>query len=175
MNCTVRRVWEQMMKIRKPGQEIHSKVSALLKAAFPKSQYETTLVEQFHDNGTPILEWVCIHINKVIAYIAFSNAYNGDQVCGLHLAPLAVAPPFQRQGVGSELLRFALRQESIKKSPLFVLGDPRFYRRFGFEPCTLPICPFDTDNRHFSALGNTTTTRFTVGYEPEFGPAGALK
>jgi len=157
------------MKIRKPTQENYAKVSALLRAAFPNSQYEAGLVEQFHENQTPIHEWVCIHINKVVAYIAFSNAYDGAEVCGLHLAPLAVAPQFQGQGFGSELMRFALRRKQIKSSTLFVLGEPRFYRRFGFEPCTMPICPFDKANKHFSALRNTTATRFTVGYEPEFG------
>ncbi len=157
------------MKIRKPTREIYVKVSALLSSAFPKSRYETELVEEFHENDTPIHEWVCIHINKVIAYIAFSNAYNGNEVCGLHLAPIAVAPKFQRQGVGSELLRFALRQEAIKDSPLFVLGNPKFYKQFGFEHCTIPTCPFDKENRHFLAIRNTTTTRFIIGYEPEFG------
>ena len=160
-----------MMKIRKPTREILPKVSAMLSSAFPKSRYEAKLVEQFHGNDTPIHEWVCIHINKVIAYIAFSNAYNGNEICGLHLAPLAVAPKFQRQGFGSELLNFALRQESIKKSPLFVLGNPEFYSKFGFELCTTPICPFDKENRHFLAIRNTTTTRFIVGYEDEFGPS----
>ena len=157
------------MKIRKPTREIYVKVSALLSSAFPKSPYETDLVEEFHENDTPIHEWVCIHTNKVIAYIAFSNAYNGKEVCGLHLAPMAVAPMFQRQGFGSELLRYALRQEAIKNSPLFVLGNPKFYKGFGFEHCTIPICPFDKKNRHFLAIRNTTTTRFTIGYEPEFG------
>lgn len=159
------------MKIRKPTGEIYVKVSALLKSAFPKSRYEQGLVEEFHDNNTPIHEWVCIHMNKVVAYIAFSNAYNGDEICGLHLAPLAVAPPFQRQGFGSELLGFALRQEAIKKSPLFVLGTPGFYQRFGFKHCALPVCPFTKNNRHFLAIRNTATTPFVVGYEPEFGPA----
>ena len=159
------------MKIRKPTQETYGKVSALLRSAFPKSRYEASLVEQFHANETPIHEWVCIHINKVVAYIAFSNAYNGDEVCGLHLAPLAVAPQFQRQGFGSELMRFALRQKEIKSSPLFVLGAPGFYQRFGFEPCTMPVCPLTKNNKHFSALRNTTTTPFIVGYEPEFEPA----
>lgn len=158
------------MKIRKPTLEIYPKVSALLSSAFPKSPYEARLVEQFHYNETPIHECVCIHMNKVIAYIAFSNAYNENEVCGLHLAPIAVAPKFQRQGIGSELLRFTLGRESIKKSPLFVLGAPQFYQQFGFEHCTIPICPFDKENRHFLALRNTTTTRFIVGYEPEFGP-----
>lgn len=156
------------MKIRKPDRETHGKIAALLKAAFPKSRYEVDLVNQFHDNDTPIHEWVCIHVNKVVAYIAFSNAYNGTEVCGLHLAPVAVAPQFQGQGIGSELIRFALRQTVIKENPLFVLGNPEFYRRFGFKPCALPRCPFDKNNRHFSALGYTDPTPFTVGYEPEF-------
>jgi len=158
------------MKIRKPTPDIYVKVSALLGKAFPKSQYEAKLIEDFHDNDTPIHEWVCIHVNKVIAYIAFSNAYNGDEICGLHLAPLAVAPKFQRQGFGSELLKFALRQEPIKESPLYVLGKSKFYRQFGFERCTTPLCPFDKKNKHFLAIRNTDTTPFTIGYEPEFGP-----
>lgn len=159
-----------MMKIRKATQKSPGKVYALLRSAFPNSQYETKLVEQFHTNDTPIHEWVCIHVNKVIAYIAFSNAYNDNEVCGLHLAPIAVAPKFQRQGIGSELMRFALRQNPIKTSTLFVLGNPKFYRQFEFKQCIMPECPFDKDNRHFLAIRNTTTTRFIVGYEPEFGP-----
>lgn len=158
------------MKIRKPTQEIFVKVSALLSSAFPKSQHEAKLVEEFHDNETPIHEWVCIHLNKVVAYIAFSNAYNGDKICGLHLAPLAVAPNFKDQDFCSELLNFALRQDPIKNSPIFVLGNPKFYKRFGFEPCPVPLCPFAKKNKHFLALRNTTTTQFTIGYEPEFGP-----
>ena len=127
------------------------------------------LVENLHKNGKVVYEWVCIHINAVIGYIAFSNAYNGTTVCGLHLAPLAVRPEFQGQGIGSELLRFALRQEGIRDSTVFVLGDPRLYRKFGFAPCAMPICPFDKNNAHFLSLRNTTTGPFTVGYEAEFG------
>lgn len=157
------------MKIRKPTEEDRIKVSALLRSAFPKRAYEAGMVEKFHANSTPIHEWVCIHINRAIAYIAFSNAYKRKEVCGLHLAPLAVEPQFQRQGVGSELIKFAMRQEQIKHDTIFVLGNPEFYKKFGFEPCTTPVCPFDKNNRHFLAIRNTTTERFTVGYESEFG------
>jgi putative acetyltransferase len=156
------------MKIQKVTEENRAKVYALLRRAFPGSEYEAELVRKFHEQGKPAHEWVCIHTNKVIAYLAFSNAYHGKNVCGLHLAPMAVTPEFQRQGVGSELLRFALRQEPIKSRPLFVLGDPGYYTRFGFEPCSLPICPFDKDNAHFLCMRNTATTSFIVGYEPEF-------
>ncbi len=156
------------MKIRKVTEENRAKVYALLRRAFPGSEYEAGLVRKFHEQDTPVHEWVCIHTNKAIAYIAFSNAYHGTDICGLHLAPMAVTPEFQKQGVGSELLRFALRQEPIKNQVLFVLGEPRYYKKFGFEPCALPICPFDQNNAHFLSMRNETATRFIVGYEPAF-------
>jgi putative acetyltransferase len=156
------------MKIRKVTPDMHPKASALLRQAFPGSSYEVRLVENLRKNDKDLHEWVCIHTNKVVAYIAFSNAYNGAQVCGLHLAPLAVKPEFKRQGIGSELLRFALRQDVIQANTLFVLGDPGFYKKFGFEPCAIPVCPFDKNNAHFLSIRNTVSTQFTVGYEKEF-------
>jgi|GEM_PF-217360 putative acetyltransferase len=159
------------MKIQQVTKEHHAKVYALLRAAFPGRGDEAALVQKLHENGRPLQEWVCIHINKAIAYIAFSNAYHGEAVCGLHLAPLAVAPEFQRQGVGSELLRFALRQEAIRSQSLFVLGKPGFFQRFGFAPCRMPSCPLTSTNRHFQALRLPACADFTVGYEPEFKPA----
>jgi len=159
------------MKIQKLTIENRAKVYALLQRAFPGSDYEAALVRKLHENGRPLHEWVCIHTNKVIAYVAFSNAYHGNDICGLHLAPMAVAPELQRQGVGSELLRFALRQEAIKSRPLFVLGEPGYYKRFGFEPCSVPICPFDKINAHFLSMRNPVATSFIVGYEPEFKTA----
>lgn len=159
---------ETAMKIQKLSIENRPKVYALLQRAFPGSDYETRLVQKLHENNRVLHEWVCIHVNKAIAYIAFSPAYHGKEICGLHLAPMAVAPDFQKQGVGSELLRFALRQAEIKDQPLFVLGAPGYYQRFGFEPCTQPVCPFDTDNAHFLSMHSCVTTGFTVGYEPEF-------
>ncbi len=156
------------MKIRRLTSENYAKADALLRQAFPNSAFEAQLVEKFHNNGKAVHEWVCIHANRIIAYIAFSNAYNGPDVCGLHLAPLAVKPEFQKRGVGEELLRFSLRQDVIKESSIFVLGAPGFYKKFGFEPCAMPICPFDKNNSHFLSIRNNTSKQFTVGYEPEF-------
>jgi len=159
------------MKIQKLTEQNRAKAYALLRRAFPRSEYEADLVQKLHENGKPVHEWVCIQTNKAIAYIAFTQAYNGSEICGLHLAPMAVTPEFQKQGVGSELLRFALRQEQIKNLPLFVLGEPRFYKKFGFEPCKVPVCPFDKNNAHFLSLRNEFTTSFVIGYEPEFKTA----
>ena len=164
------------MKIQKLSAEHRPKAYALLRSAFAGSEFEARLMEMLHENDKPLHEWVCLHTGKAIAYIAFSSAFRGRSICGLHLAPMAVAPDFQRQGVGAELLRFALRQEAIKNQPLFVLGEPNYYRKFGFEPCTEPICPYDKNNAHFLSMRSTGDTSFTVGYEPEFKAAAkALK
>ncbi len=157
------------MKIRVVDSELQPKTIALLRQAFPGRSDEIRLVEKLRSNRRDIHEWVCIHTGKVIAHIVFTNAYNGKEVCGLHLAPLAVKPEFQRQGVGSELLHFALRQEAVRSSTLFVHGDPLYYRKFGFESCRQPLCPFDMDNKHFLSIRNDGTGEFVVAYEPEFG------
>lgn len=159
------------MKIQKLTPENRPKAYALLRRAFAGRGKEADLLQRLHEHGKPLHEWACIHTGKIIAYIAFSNAYHGADVCGLHLGPLAVSPEFQKQGVGSELLRFALRQESIKDRTLFVLGAPGFFRKFGFEPCQLPICPLAKNNASFLSIRNDTATSFPVGYEAEFKTA----
>ncbi len=159
------------MKIQRVTSENQAKAYALLRRAFVGSAYEAELVQQLHANGRPVHDWICLHSNKAIAYLAFTNAYNGKEVCGLHLAPMAVAPEFQKQGVGTELLKFALRQDAVKSQPLFVLGAPGYYKRFGFTPCKVPVCPFDKNNAHFLSLRSATSDSFTIGYEPEFKTA----
>jgi putative acetyltransferase len=160
------------MKIQRLTTENRPRVYALLRLAF-RTESQAELVEKLHENDRQLHEWVCLHANRIIAYIVFSKAYDGDHVCGLHLGPMAVTPEFQRQGVGSELLRFVLRQEEIKSQPLFVDGKPDYFSRFGFEPCSNPICPYDKNNAHFLSMRNNSDVRFIVGYEPEFKPAAS--
>lgn len=156
------------MKIQKVSKDNRVKVYALLRSAFSGSNYEADLVQKFHENNRDIHEWICIHRSRAIAYIAFSNAYHGSEVCGLHLAPMAVSPEMQKQGVGTELMQFALRQPQIKEQPLFVLGKPAYYQRFGFKLCKQPLCPFAKNNRNFLSLNYTAADSFTVGFEGEF-------
>jgi putative acetyltransferase len=50
------------------------------------------------------------------------------------LSPLGVLPRFQRRGIGSALIRVALRAAQERRVPLvFLEGDPAFYGRRGFE------------------------------------------
>ena len=52
--------------------------------------------------------------------------------CG-QVAPLSVLPEFQSKGIGSSLMR-AVIEKSKKRGldALFLLGDPNYYKKFGF-------------------------------------------
>lgn len=164
------------MKIRKLTPEMVPKAASLLDHAFAPSKREVQLFDKLHENGRTMYEWVCIVRDRVVAYIGLTNAYDGTQVVGLHLGPLAVQPQMRGQGIGSELLRFALRQEGIKERTIFVLGEAKFFQKFGFEQCTLPICPSAQGTGKFLIIRNELGTGSRIGYEPEFmSPAPGKK
>ena len=52
---------------------------------------------------------------------------------GAQVAPLSVLPSHQSQGVGSALMQSVIeKSRNLKLDVLFLLGDPLYYRRFGF-------------------------------------------
>lgn len=51
------------------------------------------------------------------------------------LAPMAVLPAYQRQGIGKQLVQEAIRKaREAFIDAIFVLGHPEYYPRFGFKP-----------------------------------------
>ena len=159
------------MKIRKVIPEERNKVYGLFGKVFSGSNVQLNSLQKLHRKNRMLHEWVCIHTNKNIAYIAFSNAYKDGEVCGLHLLYLLVKPEFQGQGIRTELLQFALRQPELQDVAVYVLGDRIFFEHFGFELCANPCSQFSGKKRKFLSLGNTITTQCTVQYDPEYKPA----
>lgn len=84
----------------------------------------------------PIKSLIAERNDKIVGYGAFSPVFlNTDiGITGYILSPLAVSPEFQKQGVGTHLIkagREMLAQEGV--DVLLVYGDPRYYERFGFR------------------------------------------
>lgn len=156
------------MKIQRVTDDHRAKVYALLRRVYPARPETAVLVQRLHDHGKPLHEWVCLHTNRAVAYIAFSTAYRGEAACGLHLAFLVVVPELQKQGIGSELLRFALRQTAIAAEPLFVIGPPGFLQRFGFTPCPTVTTPLAAGKGALLALRQAPGEGFALGYDAEF-------
>jgi putative acetyltransferase len=69
----------------------------------------------------------------LLSYVTLATVDGLQRV--LSLAPVAVEPAHQRQGVGTALIRAAIDAAEAREEPLVVvLGHPWYYPRFGFEP-----------------------------------------
>lgn len=111
-------------------------IDAVNHAAFGRVD-EGQLVAALHTAGRNAFELVAERDARIVAHILFSpvTIEHGDDGRILGLAPLAVAPEHQRQGVGSALVRAALT--TLATGPyraVVVLGDADYYQRFGFGP-----------------------------------------
>ena len=97
-------------------------------------------------SAIPYLSLLATDGHKAIGHILFTKAaitgYE-DSISAAILAPLAVIPESQCQGVGGKLMRAALQQLSASGVDLvFLAGYPDYYSRHGFQPArTLGFVP----------------------------------
>jgi len=102
-------------------------------------EQEAKLVEIIRiSNGyIPELSLVAEIEKTVVAYIMFSyiDLIGEEQLPVLSLAPMAVHPEFQNQGIGKALLKTGLELADKRGEALvLVLGYPQLYTPFGFQP-----------------------------------------
>jgi len=99
---------------------------------------EARLVDGLRNSGAVILSLVAQIHHDIVGHILFTpvTLTDGERPwSALGLGPMAVLPAFQKQGVGSALIRHAL--EHLKETGyeiVFVVGHPQYYPRFGFKP-----------------------------------------
>ena len=93
---------------------------------------EAQLVDDLRAAGDSVFSLVAVDDGTVIGHTIFSRLQ--APFPALALGPVAVLPERQRTGVGSRLIREGIaRSEAAGWHGIFVLGDPAFYRRFGFD------------------------------------------
>lgn len=144
-------------------------IKQLLDAAFAPSKFESALVEYVFNSGEEFWGWVTEDESQLTGVVIYTLAFRDGMAMGYHLAPVAVHPDFQRRGVGSKLLETTLSLPPINAAPVFVLGDPAYYERFGFVPVKSTICPYEPSNEHFRSIRwSEVDEPFTIGYSPSF-------
>ncbi len=126
-----------MIDIRpeKPGDQ--GAVHQLNLAAFEGGP-EAALVDRLRTNCEDYLAFVAVADGAIVGHILFTPAtVDGSSVVGMGLAPMAVRPANQRQGIGSQLVWHGLEHMRRVGCPfVIVLGHPEYYPRFGFEPAS---------------------------------------
>lgn len=99
---------------------------------------EARLVDNLRSSGAIILSLVAQMDDRIIGHILFSpvTVTNGElQWISVALGPMAVLPAFHNQGIGSALIRAALKElKTAGHDVVIVLGHSQYYPRFGFKP-----------------------------------------
>jgi putative acetyltransferase len=94
---------------------------------------EVRLVDALRTSGAWLLSFVALDGAEVVGHVLGTRARVGP-VPVLALGPLGVRPDRQRRGYGSALVHALLGAADALDEPLVgVLGDPRYYGRFGFR------------------------------------------
>jgi putative acetyltransferase len=99
---------------------------------------EADLIDNLRRGCPGLLSLVAEDGKRIIGHILFSPAVVENPkgpVTGMGLAPMAVLPERQRQGIGSAMVERGLDILRARGCPfVIVLGHPPYYPRFGFEP-----------------------------------------
>lgn len=124
-----------MTEVRIEQPEDADGIRRLLAAAFG-GEAEARLVAALRPTHAWLPEFsvVVAEDARLVAFALLSRVMIGGEA-GLALGPVAVAPDRQRQGLGTAVVRDVLRRATESRERLvLVLGDPAYYRRFGFVP-----------------------------------------
>lgn len=150
------------MIMRPEGGADGGAISEVVHQAFGRAQ-EALLVEALRGSPAfiPELSLVAQVENEVVAHLLFTVAPIMGEVeswPSLALAPLSVRPSWQRQGVGSALMRHGLAAcWSLGHVRVVVLGHADYYPRFGFTSARAAgiAAPFPVRDESFLVVGRT--------------------
>jgi putative acetyltransferase len=138
---------------------------------------EADLVDLVRTRGKDSLSMVAVRSGSVTGHILFTPVSlepQTDSLRGLGIGPLAVLPECQKTGIGSQLMRAGVEMCQAQGYDFIVLlGDPRYYSRFGFKPAREYGLTSDYGNGdEFQLLelrpGALTGASGKVKYIPEF-------
>ena len=96
---------------------------------------EHRIVDELRDHGALSLSLVAFEGNKVVGHAAFSPVKINERNKNWYgLGPVAVLPTFQNRGLGTALIAEGIKRlKSQGAAGIVVLGEPIYYRRFGFR------------------------------------------
>lgn len=152
-------------------------VRRVIVAAF-KGHLEADLVDTLRHNGKIAASLVATMGHSIVGHALLTGVTlhgPGLAPLGAGLAPLAVRPALQRRGIGAQLMRAAIaRARETGYGFMVLLGDPGYYRRFGFRTASALglACEFEAPEEAFMGLelapGALAGASGLVRYEPEF-------
>jgi predicted N-acetyltransferase YhbS len=144
-----------------------------------QQENESKLIEKIRvgENFVPELSLVAELDGEMVGHILFSKIkiVGKAEHESLALAPMAVLPKFQKQGIGGELVKAGLEiARKLGFDSVIVLGHADYYPRFGFEKASKwdIKCPFEVPDEAFMVIelveDSLKDKAGTVRYPKEF-------
>lgn len=117
------------------AQAIEAVTAAAFLHASHTSHTEQYIVGALRRAGQLAISLVAEADGDIIGHVAISPVSISDGAPGwFGIGPISVLPEYQRRGIGSQLMREALRILRARgASGCVVLGEPEYYGRFGFR------------------------------------------
>ena len=156
-------------RIRSETPADRAAVHAVVAAAFGQAD-EADLVEQLHADGDVLISLVAEAGGEIVGHVLLSAMRAPFRALGL--APVSVVPARQGTGVGSALIREAIRKaREAGYAAIFVLGDQAYYGRFGFDVDAARgfASPYAGDHFAVLALEPLSVREGAVDYAQAFG------
>lgn len=150
--------------------EIERVTTAAFLNARHTSHTEQHIVNGLRTAGMLTLSLVAEREAQIVGHVAVSPVAISDGTNGwFGLGPISVAPGCQKQGIGSLLMNEALRTLRERGARgCVVLGDPRYYGRFGFKAEPGLVLP-DVPPEYFQAASfGSVIPRGSVSYHEAF-------
>jgi putative acetyltransferase len=151
-------------------------IRRLTEVAFEGAEHgsgtEPAILDGLRDRRSLTLSLVAEAGGQIVGHVAFSPVrIDGEAVRWSGLGPVSVLPSRQGEGIGSALIDKGLaRLKAGRWLGCVVLGNPAYYRRFGFR--TRPDLWFaDVPPEAFMALSfGASIPAGEVVYDPAFYP-----
>jgi len=126
-----------MIEIREEKQTDLAAICQINEAGF-ENKAEAAIVDKLRAACDSYVSFVAVDQVTVVGHILFTPVtIDGSGSIGMGLAPMAVWPSRQKQGIGTQLVRHGLDHLQRTGCPfVIVLGHPAYYPRFGFEPAS---------------------------------------
>lgn len=117
------------------------------------SHTEQFIVRELRRANALSVSLVAEHNGEILGHVAVSPVRIGDGASHwFGLGPISVLPTHQGKGIGSRLMGATIDQlKASSARGCVVLGDPHYYRRFGFKPTAGLMLP-GVPSEDFQAL-----------------------
>ena len=159
-----------MIDIRDESPQDWKVVYRVISSAFGQLD-EAELVEKLRKAGDSVVSLVAEEDGEIVGHVLLSRM--GAPFPALALAPVSVIPAKQRGGIGSLLIKEAVNRAHTKGwAAIFVLGDPNYYERFGFNRDEAAGFTSPYAGHHFMVLKLSPSLPSTTG-ELRHAPAFA--